>query len=278
MNFAKLHVYAWMSGLLALLMGVTAAAGLADPTIYAPFIRERAIAVGLPIQDGVSLIAAPLLLAAIYWARRGSVRAWVVWVGLVVYATYFYAFFCFGFVFTVYYPLYLAIMGLGLFTLLGMLTAVDAALFPRLLRPTTPTRLLSAILGVPILLVPVWLGRIQQRIATQQVGDADLVFVLDLTILIPALVYTAVQLWRQRPNGYLLSGVLLVKAFVTGLLLTLGSLRQLSLGFIVAPEEMGMYVFLAVAGCAGTVIYLRHLQDASVAALPVQPASLAQAK
>jgi hypothetical protein len=261
MNFQRLQPCAWMSVLIALLLGITAAAGLMDPSIYAPFVTEPVLAVGLPIQDGVSLVAAPLLLLAIYFARRGSVRAWVVWTGLVLYATYFYAFYVFGFVYTVYYPLYLAIVGLGIYTLIGLLLGVDAVVFPRLLDAATPVRLLSVILGVPILLVPVWLGRIQQRIATQEVFDADLVFVLDLTILIPALVLTAVQLWRRRPMGYLLSGVLLVKAFVTGLLLTLGSLVQLRAGFVVAPEEMGMYVFLLVAGLGGALLYLRHLQD-----------------
>ncbi len=122
-----------------------------------------------------------------------------------------------------------------------------------------PVRLLSVILGIPILLVPVWLGRVQEGIASQQAGSADLVFVLDLTLLIPALALTAVQLWRRRPLGYLLSGVLLVKAFVSGLLLTLGSLRQMRLGFAVAPEEIVMYTFLAVAGLAGLMLYLRHL-------------------
>lgn len=259
MNIAKWQPAVWMSLLIALLLGITAIAGLIDPTIYAPFVSQPEALAGLPVQDGVSLLAALLLPAAIYLARRGSARAWVMAAGLVTYATYFYAFYAFGFVYTVYYPLYLAIVGLGIYTLIGLLLGVEAAAFARLLDAKMPVRLLSVILGVPILLVPVWLGRIQQRIATQEVFDTDLVFVLDLTILIPALVLTAVQLWRRRPLGYLLSGVLLVKAFVTGLLLTLGSLVQLRQGYPVAPEEMGMYLFLVVAGFSGALIYLRHL-------------------
>jgi hypothetical protein len=253
-----------MSVVIAILLAITAAAGLVDPSIYAPFVRNPALAAGLPVQDTVSLLVAPLILLAVYFARRGNLRAWIIWVGLLTYATYFYAFYCFGFVYTVYYPLYLAIMGLGIYTLIGLLTGIDPAAFVPPLETKLPVRLLSVILGVPLLLVPVWLMRIQERINTQQVGDGDLVFVLDLALLIPALTLTAVQLWRRRPIGYLLSGVLLVKAFVTGLLLTLGSLRQLQLGFAVAPEEMGMYVFLAGAGLIGMLLYLRHLHPLPV--------------
>lgn len=261
--------YVWMSAIMSALLVITAAAGLADPSIYAPFVTDPALAAGLPVQDAVSLLAAPLLLVAVYFACRGSARAWVVWVGLVIYATYFYAFYCLDYVYTVYYPLYLAIMGLGIYTIIGLLSTMDATAFARWLDAKLPVRLLSVILGIPILLVPVWLGRIQEGIATQQAGSADLVFVLDLTLLIPALALTAVQLWRRRPLGYLLSGVLLVKAFVSGLLLTLGSLRQMHLGFAVAPEEMVMYTFLAVAGLAGLLLYLRHLH-AVPAPRPVQ--------
>ncbi len=122
--------YVWMSAILALLLAIAAAAGLADPSIYAPFVTDPAIAAGLPVQDAVSLLVAPLLLVSVYLARRGSARAWVAWVGLVIYATYFYAFYCLDYVYTVYYPLYLAIMGLGIYTIIGLLSTMDATAFP----------------------------------------------------------------------------------------------------------------------------------------------------
>ena len=85
-------------------------------------------------------------------------------------------------------------------------------------------------------------------------------FALDLAILIPAMTVAAAQIWRRRPAGILLGGVLLVKAAISGILLTAGSVRQLMLGFAVGPD-FGMYIFLMVAGVAGLVLYLHNLSE-----------------
>jgi hypothetical protein len=99
------------------------------------------------------------------------------------------------------------------------------------------------------------------------------VFVLDLAFLIPAMVIAAVQLWRRRPVGYLLAGVLLVKSAISGLLLTVGSLWQIRLGFPVAVEELGMYLFLLTAGGSALVVFLGHLcHETLPEQLPAQPA------
>ena len=68
------------------------------------------------------------------------------------------------------------------------------------------------------------------------------------------------------PRVGLLAGVLLVKSAISGLLLTVGSLWQIRLGFPVAMEELGMYLFLLTAGGSA-------LKAASKAATPSGPAS-----
>ena len=113
---------------------------------------------------------------------------------------------------------------------------------------------------MPLLLVPIWTMGILQGMRTQQAGAGDLVFVLDLSFMIPAMTFAAVQIWRRRPVGYLLGGVLMVKAALSGVLLTGGSLRQVMMGFVVGPD-VGMYIFLLVAGIAGLVLFMRNLQD-----------------
>ena len=83
------------------------------------------------VQDLISLLAAPVLLAAMIWTQRGSRRAFVVWCAVLVYTIDHDAFDVFGFTYTVLYPLYLALMGLSVYSLIGLLAGVD-------LRPSPP--------------------------------------------------------------------------------------------------------------------------------------------
>jgi hypothetical protein len=86
-----------------------------------------------------------------------------------------------------------------------------------------------------------------------------LVFVLDLCFLLPAIAIAAVQVWQGRPFGYLLSGILLIKAAVSGILLAASTLYGLGLGLPLIVEELAMYFVLTFAGLAGVYLYMRHL-------------------
>jgi hypothetical protein len=253
-----------MGSLIVVLLIVTAGAGLLDPGMYPPFVKMDALYVGLVVQDAASLFAAPLLAAAMYFTASGSVRALVTWCGLLVYVAYYYAFYCFGYTYTAFYPLYLALMGLAGYSLAGLLTAVDATAFARHAGPRLPVRLVAGVLGLTILFIPLWLMQIAQGIRTQQVTETGLVFVLDLAVLIPAALYAAWHIWRRRPQGYLIGGVMIFKAAASGILLTGGSIRQIMLGYAVGPD-FGMYIFLAVVGSVALALYMRNLQGEVVA-------------
>jgi hypothetical protein len=128
-----------------------------------------------------------------------------------------------------------------------------------------PVRTLAAILLVALLFVPLWGSMIAQDIQARQARPTSLVFVLDLCFLLPAIAIAAVQLWRRRPLGYLLSGILLIKAAVSGILLAVSTLWGVQLGLPLPVEELSMYLFLTVAGSAGVVLYMRHLHGAVLA-------------
>jgi hypothetical protein len=254
----SLRPYYVMGAVIAALLAITGGAGVLVEGLYRPFLSEPLVAFQF-WQDLVSLLFAPLLVAAMVRTARGSVRAFVIWTGLLVYTLYYYAFYVFDFVYTAYYPLYLALVGLAAYSLIGLLTSVDPCRFCTHVGQAMPVRLIGGVLGTTLLFVPIWLIGVAQSIARQQPGETDLVFVFDLPFLIPACVVAAVQVWRRRPLGYLLSGPLLVKAVASGVLLTGGELLKLQRGLPLAIEQLAMYLVLAVVGGAGLALYLRHL-------------------
>jgi len=244
-----------MSIVVALLLLITGGAGVLSDGLYRPFMSESMAAFQY-FQDLISLLFAPLLLVAIYMTYRASLRAFVIWLGILVYAAYYYAFYCFGFVYTLYYPLYLAVMGLATYTLAGLLANVDLHYFYLHVDGKMPVRLVAAVLGITLLFIPLWLTMLMQRMSTQQAGATDLVFVLDLAFLIPACLLGAVLVWRRRPFGYLLSGPLLFKATVSGVLLAGGELMKLPHGMTPAFDQLAIYLFLAIVGSIALVRYL----------------------
>ena len=262
----SLRPYTIMGGLIALLLTITAAAGVLIQDFYSPFITQPGLVAALYVQDVVSLLAAPVLLTAMFWTLRGSRRALVIWGGVLVYAVYYYSFYVFGNVYNAAYPLYLLLMGLGVYSLIGLLAGVNLAVFAAGVDAKMPVRPLSAILLVALLFVPLWGIMLFADLQTQQPRATALVFVLDLCFLLPAIAIAAGQLWNRRPFGYLLSGILLIKAAVSGILLAVATMWAAQLGMPLILEEFGMYLFLTIAGSAGVYFYMRHLHTTKVAA------------
>lgn len=260
MTRSSLRPYTIMSILIAALLLITAGAGVMTEGIYSPFLNESLVAFQW-FQDLISLFFAPLLLAMVIFANRGSLRAFVIWFGILIYVAYYYAFYCFGFVYTIYYPLYLALMGLAFYSMIGLLTTADLKFLQQHVGDKMPVRLIGCVLGMTLLFTPIWLSMIWQGIQTQQAGTTDLVFVLDLPFLIPACALAAVQIWRKRPFGFLLSGPLLFKATVSGILLTGGEMLKVQHGLAPAWDQLVLYLFLAVVGSIGLLQYMRNLHD-----------------
>jgi hypothetical protein len=155
--------YYLMGGLIALFLAITAAAGLLIEGIYQPFMSEGLVAAHF-IQDFVSLLCAPLLVAAMILTRGGSARAFVLWGGLLVYTIYYYAFYAFDHVMTVVYPLYIALIGLGVYSLIGLLVSVDLAAFGKRVNDRMPVRFIAVVLGMTLLFLPLWLDMMAQDI------------------------------------------------------------------------------------------------------------------
>lgn len=260
----SLRPYTIMGGLIALLLTITATAGVLIPGLYSPFVANPVLIAGLFVQDAVSLLAVPILIAAMVWTPRGSRRAFVVWCAVLVFIAYYISFYVFGYTYTVFYPLQLALLGLSVYSLIGLLAGVDLPAFAAGVDARMPVRTLAVILLIALLFVPLWGSILAHDIQAAQPRDTALVFVLDLVFLLPAIAIAAVQLWQRRPFGYLLGGILLIKAAVSGILLTVSTLWATQLGLPLPVEELGMYLFLTVAGSAGVYLYMRHLHASAV--------------
>ena len=91
----------------------------------------------------------------------------------------------------------------------------------------------------------------------------NVIHVLDLAVLLPAALLTAVWLWRRRDWGSLLTGVLLVKFTTLGLavLAMAARLRQTGQGGDIG--EIALFGVVSAVGLALGVAYLRAMTPRS---------------
>jgi hypothetical protein len=71
------------------------------------------------------VVIAPALAVSIFLSARDSLRAQIVWLGITSWTAYNYAVYAYGLNFTPIFLVYVAILGLAVFTLVMAIRAVD---------------------------------------------------------------------------------------------------------------------------------------------------------
>ena len=199
-----------LSGMIAALMVAASVAGLFVTDLYDENAWGREALRG---GDLVTLLlAVPILIAALLLVRRGSIRAQAVWVGMLFYSLYGYAYYVFGATFNDAFLAHIAILSLSVFALACALPALDYAAIAREFRGVVGV---AKAVGIFLIVVGVaqgglWLYVLANNVATGEVlhdipiAGQHLVFALDLALLAPTLVLSGLLLARRRPVGYLL--------------------------------------------------------------------------
>jgi hypothetical protein len=198
---------------IAAAVAIASAAGAFWPATY---IKETASwsAQGVA-QDLVNLFfVLPALLACVRPALRGSLRAFLLWQGLLLYLVYSYVLYAFFVHFGPLFLVYVTALGLSFYALAGSIVTADIRLIAWRLGRTRALRAMAVLLmGVGVLFTLLWLADILLALAqgtippsVTEVGlPVNPVHVLDLAILLPALFITAFLLLRRNPYGLALA-------------------------------------------------------------------------
>lgn len=207
----------WLSLPIAVLAVAGSLVGILVGGIYA---RETANWAGQSVgQDIANLFLYPLLLGLAFLAARGSLRAYLAWTGLLVYSAYTYAIYAFAGHFGPLFLLYVALLGLSVYALIGSLTSVDAERVKASFRQVTSVRQTAWVLSVLVLVfLCLWLSAdipaILRNAPPRELRDSGIltnpVHVLDLSLFLPGLALAAAFLFRRRALGFVLAPVLLV--------------------------------------------------------------------
>lgn len=252
------------SWVLAGLMAVQAAVGLAAPSIYRDAEWAKAAWYG---NDLVTLlVAVPLLVGALTLAARGSRRAELVWLSMLGYALYNYAYYVFGARMNELFLLYIAAFVLPAVTLAILLGRYDATALAEEFSSRTPRRLVAGYMaftgiGLAIAWSAQWAGWVFSGIEPAIGEEAfRLIAVLDLSLMVPYFVLGAVLLWRARAWGYVLGAIMCLKGATYTLVLTVSSAVAATRGIEGAAGQVPVWAAWTLAGALATLGLLSGLR------------------
>ncbi|HEX7717738.1 MAG TPA: hypothetical protein VF416_10645 [Marmoricola sp.] len=187
-------------------------------------------------QDFANLGVLAVLLVLGYSASYGSARALLAWAGTVVYTAYTYAIYAFAVHFGPLFLLYVAVLGLSVWALIGFFASIDparvrAAHADEHLTPFVAVLLIVLASGFALLWLAQDLPAMISGTPSKELRDTGLltnpVHVLDLALFLPASLVAGITLYRRLRWGHVLAPIVLTA--MAGISLGIVSLTVVSL-------------------------------------------------
>ena len=253
---------------LLLMMLMQAALGLLVPAQYRDVDWIRASWFG---NDWVTLlVAVPLLFLGLVGTVRGRARGLLVWLGMIGYALYNYAFYLFGAALNAFFPIYVLAFVLAVIVLILALSHLDAHQVAATFRQTVPVRAIGGSLifigiGLAFVWIVMWAAYVFTGRPTPVGPDAfRLVAALDLSLMVPALIVGGVLLWQRTPWGYLIAAIASIQGALYLFVLSTNSLVAIHRGLVDAPGELPLWGALTLLTTIVAISLLANIRQERV--------------
>jgi hypothetical protein len=187
--------------------------------------------------------------------------------GALFYFAYSYAYYPLNPEFNTLYLAYIAIVSMSLYGLLYLLLSVNPEAVRRRVSTHTPVRLIGGfMMGMALLLTAKWVVTIASALGTGATPTHVqlVVWPLDLIVALPALFWGGLWIWRRQPFGFVVAGLLLLKAAFVGVTLVVDTWLMTLWGQPADPM-LPAYAVIGLGGLALTVTYVRCIR-------PTEPA------
>jgi hypothetical protein len=237
-SFYSTSIWLWLSVLASLLAVAGSIIALSVPSIYAsltPAFLPQALA-----QDIANLvIVSPAWLILAVLALRGSLRAYLLWLGVLTFTVYNYVIYTFSVPFGPLFLLWVAVLGLSLFALIGGVTVMDHKSVQSSYTSRGAVTVIAWFLIVTAVFfgflwlsedVPALLSGSQPQSVVDMALPTNPVHILDLGFFLPAVVVTSVMLLKGKPLACSVAPAFIVFLVLTGIPILLTPVVQAARG------------------------------------------------
>ena len=224
-TFPNAAIWLWLSVVAALLAIAGSITALSVNRIYAGLTSAflpQALA-----QDITNLaVVSPMWLILAALALRGSLRAYLLWLGVLTFTVYNYVIYTFSVPFGSLFLLWVAVFGMCVFSLIGGVIAIDHKAVASCFTSRRATLVVAWFLIITAVLIGLlWLSEDVPALLTntrpQSLIDMAIptnpVHILDLGFFLPAVIATGVFLIKGYPLAYTLTPSFIVFLILTGI-------------------------------------------------------------
>lgn len=211
-----------------------------DASFKAPILRGT---------DAVTLfVCVPVLLLAVAWYRRGSLRGGLLLTSILAYFLYNSASLGFGAAYNNILLLYIASFSLSFFALVLAFRSIDLETLGARTSSRLPRFWIAIFLFVAGLSVLVWLMDIVLALLESSIPPTlgpyttEATYILDLGIILPTAYLAGILVLRRSPWGTLLASILITVNISIGLVVASQSIMQALDGIILTPGQYAAYV------------------------------------
>ena len=220
-------------------------------------------------QDIVTLLVGiPLLIAGIVLTGKGSLRGRLLLTGGLGYFLYTYAAMSFLTAFNAFYLLYVALFSLSLYGFILALSGLDPVLVANHVTGKFPRRTIATyFLVISAFLSLAWLGLVVPPMfsgeppAGLESAITMVIQSLDLGVIVPAGIITAILLFQALPWGFTLAVVVLLKILTMGTALISMIILQILSGVAVDPIVSLGFAIISLTGITLAVVAFRAIQE-----------------
>ena len=218
------------------------------------------------------VVALPVLAASMWLASRGSERARISWLGAAGFLEYNAVLFLLATPFNSLFLLYVAMFGLGFWTIVLVLRDLDVEAFARKHAAAIPARPLAAYIGaIAVLNAAAWFAGLLPSLFDKSPAFLDgtglitnPVYVQDLAFWIPLMAVSAVLLWRRQPWGYVLVGAqlvyFLIESICVGVDQWMGGTADPA-SAVASTAMTPVFAVIALIGIIPLVVYMRAIRE-----------------
>lgn len=245
--------------LIALGIGLASGAGLVSDA-HGPYGDSSLVLVSRGADAANLVLIVPILLGAMWLARRGSLFGLLLWPGTLFYALYAYIPYLVGAPFSGLFFVYVALVTISGFTLVGVLASIDAAEIRRRLA-AAPARGIGAALAV--IAVAAYAGLAGAAIAAlgDAAGEAATrpLAVADWALGTPVLLAGGVLLWLSEPLGYMAAPGLLLVSGLGGVAFAVAAVVDNELGGPrTEPAVVAVHLVISVVSFGLLAFFVRR--------------------
>jgi hypothetical protein len=220
-------------------------------------------------QDVVTLVLGiPMLLISLVLARKNLLKGRLLLLGTVSYFLYAYISYSFLSMYNSLFLVYVMLMSLSLFTFILCIMSIDVEALKSSFSTKLPVKFIGGFqIFIAFILLMLWLGKIVPSLISDTIPiglehyTTLVIQAMDLGIIVPVALLSAILLMKRRPFGYLLSSIVIIKGLTMLTAITAMIIGQILAGVEVGIVEMTIFPIINLIAIYCLVIVLRNVEE-----------------